>query len=326
MQSQNLTLKFKVLCRDTVEGDSVYMTGNLPQLGDWSTDKGVKLFTSPTEFPIWASQDVTLEVDLNDILSSLRKPKLDQDSVTIFEYKYYIKNENSKRPIQWEKFKGNRLFTKGVILENLNSIESEIDFENFDWTQKFIINGEIFNDNIIGPKISVESLDSIKEDHNQQQESIINISNKDSEIQPEVYTNSSEIKCKNEVEESPMTLDDYLSDISKALEEIKSNKFSLHDKINSLLESLKDTKRIDKELLVIILIHFYKSGQLKLPEDFSSYEHKHHHDSILARSIYTYLLQNITDENSILIRSVLSYLPTCLDYRVMEQQGEKNYN
>ena len=67
MQSQNLTLKFKILCRDTVEGDSVYMTGSLPQLGDWSTDKGVKLFTSSTEFPVWESQEVTLEVDINDI-------------------------------------------------------------------------------------------------------------------------------------------------------------------------------------------------------------------------------------------------------------------
>jgi hypothetical protein len=332
-----------------MEGDSVYVTGDKNQLGNWKEDKAVKLTTTAQEFPIWTSEEVSFEIDPKEFFSSLNKD--DKSKELLFEYKYFIKSKNGNQS-QWEKFVGNRQFTRDLILENLEDMPNDIEF--FDWSRNFIINGEIFNDNILRPHINFQKpVDRFSEEKFFKEGVVMqnrnNISNdnpdksddsgsfekfegqelennRPPEIQPEVFTNNSETLSKDgSSEKSHLTLDDYLNELSKAIDEIKSNKFNLHDKISGLLEGLKDTKKIDKELLVIIMLHFYKSGQLKFPEDFSSLEHKHHHDSALARSIYTYLLQKITSDNSLLIKSILSCLPTCLDYRVMEQ-GQKNYN
>lgn len=334
MNKKNLTLKFKVLCNDTFEGDSVFVSGNNNQLGNWKEDNAISLSTSVQEYPIWTSEEVSFDIDPLEFFCSINKD--DKSKEILFEYKYFIKSKNEYK-IQWENFPGNRKFTRDLILENLEDIPNDI--ELFDWSRNFIINGEIFNDNILRPHINFQkpvdrSIDkNIKKDQLQSQ---ININNYDipsksddsgpsqkfecAEIQPEVFTNNSESRSKQtKTELSHLILDDYLTELSQAINEIKSNKFNLHDKINGLLDGLKDTKKIDKELLVIIMLHFFKSGQLKFPEDFSRSEHRHHHDSGLARSIYTYLLQNITHDNSLLIKSILSCLPTCLDYRVMEQ-------
>ena len=53
-----LSLYFCVSCDRTSLGESVYIVGNIAQLGGWET--GLKLATNADSFPEWKNQDPVL--------------------------------------------------------------------------------------------------------------------------------------------------------------------------------------------------------------------------------------------------------------------------
>ena len=60
-QPQTASLKFTVQNGQTVWGESVYVVGNLPQLGNWDAAKAVKL--DPVQYPRWEGTLATLPPD-----------------------------------------------------------------------------------------------------------------------------------------------------------------------------------------------------------------------------------------------------------------------
>lgn len=46
---------FECFCQDTLLGDTMYVVGNIPELGNWDPFKGLPLFTSAENFPAWRS-------------------------------------------------------------------------------------------------------------------------------------------------------------------------------------------------------------------------------------------------------------------------------
>lgn len=309
---KKLSIIFSVKCNDTAYGESVYLLGNTKELGEWDVKRAHKLFTNERKFPEWESKEI----------SFAHLPKF-------FEYKYLIKTNSGK--IKWENFHNNRVFISDDI-----SCPGEI-------TECIFVNGEIFNeivyrrsreklkrnsisDSFVIPannrgNIAQPPPQSQESHHNNIRLAVHSYSSCDS-----VTSQRNGAGQKNIIENSIprnkniFDIDKYLEDLSRCIEEIKKETHSkLKDHLKHLMESFRHKVNIDKELIVLIFIHFYRTGQIKLPDNFSTYyEYKHHHDPSLARSLYTYLLSNVNDENSLLIHSILPYIPTCLDYEADE--------
>ena len=85
-----ILLIFEQNCKDTDMGDSLFVTGNRNELGDWKENNDNKLETNPEIFPLWKSKPISIPY---------------QDKLS-FEYKYFIKKENNE--YKWEDFNGNR--------------------------------------------------------------------------------------------------------------------------------------------------------------------------------------------------------------------------
>ena len=46
-------LKFKLYCTSTRLGETVKVTGNCPELGNWNPSNALSLCTNDDEFPMW---------------------------------------------------------------------------------------------------------------------------------------------------------------------------------------------------------------------------------------------------------------------------------
>ena len=90
MYENEVKLQFQIKCDKTAFGEEVFVIGETLELGNWSVEKGQRLYGN--NFPIWQSQFFTF------------KNKVD------FEYKYIYKvpEEKNKDKVNWEEYKGNR--------------------------------------------------------------------------------------------------------------------------------------------------------------------------------------------------------------------------
>ncbi len=53
VQHHSLLVEFKVQCTLTKPGETVRVTGSCNELGNWIPKDGMKLKTTPAQFPIW---------------------------------------------------------------------------------------------------------------------------------------------------------------------------------------------------------------------------------------------------------------------------------
>jgi hypothetical protein len=286
-------LKFKLFCNETKNGDSVNIVGNIKELGNWDLKNSIELRTTYCDYPIWESKEIPIETS--------------QEKDTIeFEYKYFIKSAENR--IIWEKYKGNR--------------HLEIDIHNANKESIFIVNGEYFNDIEKNSFIVIQTREQLNEEHLKTLETEENLENS---INNSVEDNESENKNSNKSPSANIcvgkefNIDKYLDELTLMIQELKEDTNSAKEKLTHLFNSFKGKKDFDKELLVLIFIHFLKTGQFKyldgLPE-FS--EHHYHFDPILARALCTYLATNMNEENSLLVRSLLRYIPSCADSKTFE--------
>lgn len=86
-------ISLTLFCQLTKPGETVKVTGNMSELGNWNPVKAVPLKTGPTEFPKWKG---TLKIKSDNLSGKL-------------EYKYLILREIDNHVIQWEPFDGNRI-------------------------------------------------------------------------------------------------------------------------------------------------------------------------------------------------------------------------
>ena len=84
-----LNVTFVLKQAETKPGQYVQIVGNIPELGQWDVSKKIKLHTNETFYPMWTSEEIT--INLNHGLKKL-------------EYKF-VKILNKE--VQWERC-GNR--------------------------------------------------------------------------------------------------------------------------------------------------------------------------------------------------------------------------
>lgn len=92
--SEYFLVSFSVYCNLTRDNETVKVTGNCPQLGNWSAHNALTLSSQPENFPTW-SGGVMIPKDVF---------KTDQK----LEYKYIITNHKRPDEVLWEQFHGNR--------------------------------------------------------------------------------------------------------------------------------------------------------------------------------------------------------------------------
>ncbi|KAL8434322.1 hypothetical protein ACSSS7_003266 [Eimeria intestinalis] len=91
-------LVFECRCSSTVPGQWLAVVGSASQLGGWDAQRGVKLQTTASSFPVWSSPEVWLPGD-----SGVHTP----ETSTPIEFKFVISGPDP-RNIQWEQLPANR--------------------------------------------------------------------------------------------------------------------------------------------------------------------------------------------------------------------------
>ena len=104
MSSSNLSNYFAIILfkvkYETIDGQNVYILGNTKELGNWQPEKGLKLTTNETSYPIWfTTEEVKCQIG------------------TEINYKYILMNSKTNKMIEWESNMSNRLYkveNKGI--------------------------------------------------------------------------------------------------------------------------------------------------------------------------------------------------------------------
>lgn len=70
-------------CSGTQLGESIFILGSIPLLGDWNVEECIEMETNPRIYPKWTT-------------------KLIVPAGTTFEYKYLVANSQGREIIRWE--------------------------------------------------------------------------------------------------------------------------------------------------------------------------------------------------------------------------------
>ena len=120
MSSSNLSNYFAIILfkvkYETIDGQNVYILGNTKELGNWQPEKGLKLTTNETSYPIWfTTEEVKCQIG------------------TEINYKYILMNSKTNKMIEWESNMSNRLYkveNKGIYEINYDKFCELTGFPN----------------------------------------------------------------------------------------------------------------------------------------------------------------------------------------------------
>lgn len=82
-------IRFEVECDETVDGYAVFIVGSVPELGAWNPVKGLEMFTSEEEWPVWHTGGVSMNPGL-------------------IQYKFIMQKEDRSDKVFWEEILDNR--------------------------------------------------------------------------------------------------------------------------------------------------------------------------------------------------------------------------
>ena len=297
----DLKLKFQLICKNTVFGENVSLLGNQTQLGNWDTNKSVKLKTDKHIFPLWESNPISFNNNSN------------------LEYKYIISNKNS-HSIKWESFQGNRQLN----LSNLNK------------DGKYIINDGEFSSNI-NPKITkinsnntkiTEKKNKNKNNINKKEPYKTNINNNSqnqnmSNMDEYVQSRRDEIKnieIKNDYntqnisnKKIPLEIQNFIN----ILIQKNSQENTWREKLSFTCELINANDSNDQIIsLIATYLYFVNSGQIKCSEDGTHFRPNHSakHAFNIFKKLYKKIFSNSEKINensfSIVARSILRNLPS----------------
>ena len=303
----NLKLKFQLNCKYTIFGENVHLVGNSDQLGNWNTNKSIKLNTDSNIFPLWESNSILFNSKSN------------------LEYKYIIKNQNNN--IKWESFSGNR----------------ELNLSKFEEGEEYIINDGEFNSKI-NPKISkikskfkekksdekkhknkTKDKKSFKENKNEKNNDNNNNNNnqyKNTNIDEYVKQRREEIKnieIKNNynIKAIESNISEEIKNFVSILIQKNSEENTWREKLSFTCELINIYDSNDQIIsLIATYLYFVNSGQIKCSEDGTHYRPNHSakHAFNIFKKLYKKIFFNSEkiDHNSfsIIARSILRNLPS----------------
>jgi len=196
-----ILLIFEIEYKDTNLGDSLFVTGDRNELGNWKENNDNELHTDKDTFPLWKSNPISIPY---------------QDKLSL-EYKYILKKRNGH--IDWENFEGNRK----IEIHDLKCCT-------------YIIKDEKFSQNSKEAKITIQSIDDEKENINSN-----NQEKKSKESEKENFNLNNKEKKNNVIENKPYLQkkdkkDKKVNELKEEKPNEQKEKTSKHHKEKDLLE------------------------------------------------------------------------------------------
>ena len=296
-----LKLKFQLICKNTYFGENVYLAGNSSSLGNWNTNKSIKLNTDSNKFPLWESNLISFK------------------SKTNLEYKFIIKGQENN-DIKWESFSGNR----------------QLALLNLDKDEEYLIDNGEFN-SLINPKIlklgriedstnktleekkhknKIKEQNSLKKMKKENKNQFIN-TNADQYVQ----SRREEIKNINVTnyvkKNSDMKVSKIIENFINILVQKNSEENTWREKLSFTCELINSNETNEQIIsLIATYLYFVNSGQIKCSEDGTHFRPNHSakHAFNIFKKLYKKIFinsENINENSfSIVARSILRNLPS----------------
>lgn len=303
----NLKLKFQLKCKHTNFGENVHLVGNSDQLGNWNTNKSIKLNTDSNLFPLWESNSISFNSKSN------------------LEYKYIIKNQNND--VKWESFSGNRELNLSKLQQNEEYIinDGEFNLKINPKITKVKSNFKEKKSNEKKHKNKIKDKKSFKENKNENN----NDNNKNNNNQ---YQNTNideyvkqrreeikniEIKNNYNIKTLDTNISEEIKNFIKILIQKNSEENTWREKLSFTCELINTYDSNDQIIsLIATFLYFVNSGQIKCSEDGTHYRPNHSakHAFNIFKKLYKKIFFNSEkiEQNSfsIIARSILRNLPS----------------
>ena len=296
----DLNLKFQLTCQNTQFGENVFLVGNTSSMGNWDTNKSIKLNTDSSKFPLWESNIIPFKSKSN------------------LEYKYIIKGQENN--IKWESFQGNR----------------QLDLAKLKNDEEYLINDGKFS-NLIKPKITkINNQNSknrkSKEQKHKNKKHEINIKKEIKKENKNQYINTNadeyvqsrreeikniDIKNYSIIKSSGLKISKEIENFINILVEKNSKENTWREKLSFTCELINENESNDEIIsLIATYLYFVNSGQIKCSEDGTHFRPNHSakHAFNIFKKLYKKIFENSQkiNENSfgIVARSILRNLPS----------------
>ena len=296
----DLNLKFQLTCQNTQFGENVFLVGNTSSMGNWDTNKSIKLNTDSSKFPLWESNIIPFKSKSN------------------LEYKYIIKGQENN--IKWESFQGNR----------------QLDLTKLKNDEEYLINDGKFS-NLIKPKITkINNQNSknrkSKEQKHKNKKHEINIKKEIKKENKNQYINTNadeyvqsrreeikniDIKNYSIIKSSGLKISKEIENFINILVEKNSKENTWREKLSFTCELINENESNDEIIsLIATYLYFVNSGQIKCSEDGTHFRPNHSakHAFNIFKKLYKKIFENSQkiNENSfgIVARSILRNLPS----------------
>ena len=297
----DLNLKFQLTCQNTQFGENVFLVGNTSSMGNWDTNKSIKLNTDSSKFPLWESNIIPFKSKSN------------------LEYKYIIKGQENN--IKWESFQGNR----------------QLDLAKLKNDEEYLINDGKFS-NLIKPKITkINNKQNSKNRKSKEQKyknkkHEINIKKEIKKENKNQYINTNadeyvqsrreeikniDIKNYSIIKSSGLKISKEIENFINILVEKNSKENTWREKLSFTCELINENESNDEIIsLIATYLYFVNSGQIKCSEDGTHFRPNHSakHAFNIFKKLYKKIFENSQkiNENSfgIVARSILRNLPS----------------
>ena len=297
----DLNLKFQLTCQNTQFGENVFLVGNTSSMGNWDTNKSIKLNTDSSKFPLWESNIIPFKSKSN------------------LEYKYIIKGQENN--IKWESFQGNR----------------QLDLAKLKNDEEYLINDGKFS-NLIKPKITkINNKQNSKNRKSKEQKyknkkHEINIKKEIKKENKNQYINTNadeyvqsrreeikniDIKNYSIIKSSGLKISKEIENFINILVEKNSKENTWREKLSFTCELINQNESNDEIIsLIATYLYFVNSGQIKCSEDGTHFRPNHSakHAFNIFKKLYKKIFENSQkiNENSfgIVARSILRNLPS----------------
>ena len=297
----DLNLKFQLTCQNTQFGENVFLVGNISPMGNWDTNKSIKLNTDSSKFPLWESNIIPFKSKSN------------------LEYKYIIKGQENN--IKWESFQGNR----------------QLDLTKLKNDEEYLINDGKFS-NLIKPKITkIDNKQNpknrkSKEQKHKNKKQEINIKKEIKKENKNQYINTNadeyvqsrreeikniDIKNYSIIKSSGLKISKEIENFINILVEKNSKENTWREKLSFTCELINQNESNDEIIsLIATYLYFVNSGQIKCSEDGTHFRPNHSakHAFNIFKKLYKKIFENSQkiNENSfgIVARSILRNLPS----------------
>ena len=339
-EKKNCFVQFKFK-RQTFPGEEIYITGNIPSLGNWSIENSEKMVTNIQEYPFWKSKENIIASQNSEIQYKyliFKNGKFFQWEKTENNANLKVKIENYFRIVIHDPGSFIEKFTPAIPLSIPNSPSKDDNYYDFEYDSK-IIDSNINNLDInINNKLNLQDFvdnekknfldDNVVDNNNYNDDELLSELNFNEELYVSNEENIYDNIDKDIIESKEINNDDDLIICCLYLpitvfKNNKDNKWNFKTLTIPIYYNLYYvTKNEQKIKWVGILSNFFKFNDEELNEIYDLLENKY---NMYPIKIYISMYKELKSFFTYLLESYFSYITTNKFSKIIFP-SEKNWN